>query len=68
LSAFQNPIPKVIKNYLAGIGQEDFLLVHSIAPGLEKLLNSTLQKNKSHLLQRIGNGWKVLRSWDQAMN
>ncbi len=64
LSAFQNPIPKVIKNYLAGIGEEDFLLIHSVVPGLENSLNRTLNKNKSHLLQRNQTGWKVLRSWD----
>ena len=68
LSAFQNPKPDVINQYLAVVGKEDFLLVHSIVPGLENSLTSRLHKNKSYLLKRNNTGWKVLRSWDQPIN
>ena len=68
LSVFHDPTPQVIDRYLSRVGKGDFLLVHSIIFGLQDSLNKNLEEDKSYLLKRQENGWKLLRSWEHPHN
>ena len=68
MSAFNNPTPASVRTYLNRVKDDDLLLVHSIADGLADALGHSLDARRSHILQRKGDSWAMVKSWEKPAN
>lgn len=65
MSAFHNPTPLNIKNYLERIDAGGYLLVHSVVVGVGEALGHDLRDDRSYLLRREAKSWRLVRSWEK---
>ena len=68
MSGFTNPSPATVRNYLKNVADNDFLLVHSLAGGLADALGHPLNARRSYILQRKGDAWAMVKSWEKPAN
>jgi hypothetical protein len=63
LSAFQQPSPESIAQFVGAVRPGEYLLVHSIAPGVEEALGRALDPRRSYLFKRQSKDWVLVREW-----
>jgi hypothetical protein len=68
LAAFHRPSPRTIANYVKNVGAEDYVLVHSITPGVIEVLGIDLDTRSSYLVRRSGSSWQVVWLWAKPAN
>lgn len=68
MSGFTNPNPATVRAYLKNVKDNDFLLVHSLADGLADALGHPLDARRSYILQRKGDAWAMMKSWEKPAN
>lgn len=63
LAAFHDTKPLAVEKYIAGVEQNEFLLVHSTTPAVSEVLGFPVSEKESYLLRRGDTGWIVVRRW-----
>jgi hypothetical protein len=61
-SAFRGTDIKKVEEWL-NRSRPDYVLVHSLLPGLDALLGLPLEDHVSYLLKKEGTGWRQVKAW-----
>jgi hypothetical protein len=68
LAALSKISPEKIQKFAGNVAMNNYLLVHSIAPGAVEALNVPMEREHSYLLRKTKAGWKLIRSWRKPAN
>ena len=68
LASFHGPTPKTIAEFASKVAPGDYLLVHSVVPGVAEALGRALDGRRSYLLKRESNGWTIVKEWPKPAN
>ncbi len=68
LAAYSQTTPAGIKNYVDAVEVKNFLLVHSLKPGVVEAVGIPMKMEYSYLLKKTELGWEKVRQWRKPAN
>ena len=65
LSAFHNTAPEQVDRFIAQVQTGEYLLIHSLCPGVDDAMGVTLSPRSSYLFRRDPGEWILIKSWEK---